>query len=184
MKTTDLGHSAWGARLFQRLATLPKTQISETALRAPLPPTCHRDHHCPARQLKASSTHGPSAPSRQHLTLHTSTSAANGLTRSPPTLPLVETRLCKRRPQGGRDADGAAIAVQQTGPGFHPETPCFRTRCPIVMSPVGRTTPQAAATTTTGTSTSEDFRPGQHRATRTISIKQQQNKLLPPPLLH
>jgi hypothetical protein len=46
MATTDRGHSAWGPRHIHRLTPLPRTQISETAMRAPPLPNCHRDHHC------------------------------------------------------------------------------------------------------------------------------------------
>jgi hypothetical protein len=137
-------HSAWGPRLTHRLNLLCQglrylKLLRKHHLRLAVIEKHHSTMHA------SSSSPAPMAPlhlAANTLTLRTSSSTAYGPSRPPPTLPLAETSLRKRRPQGGSDADGAAVAVQKTGLGFHPETPSFRTWRPIVLSPTGRTTPQ------------------------------------------
>jgi hypothetical protein len=172
----------WGSHLFHRLASLQKTQISEIALRAPLPPTCHRDHHCPTCQLKTSSTYGPSAPSRQHQDLAHLNFHYERATRPPPTLPLVETRLRKRRSKEDATPMVLPSPSNKLDWVFTSRLHASGRSAPIVLSPAGRTTPEAATTTTTSTSTSEDFRPGLPYAQSQPSSNKQTPTTPAPPL--
>ncbi|CAN6327867.1 unnamed protein product [Urochloa humidicola] len=131
MKTTDLGHSAWGPRLSHRLTPLPRTQISETAKRAKastqlsLGSPLHHD-----RKLKASRTHGPSAPTWQH---GPSAPPCRCTRATPPNSHyhcLAKAGLQMRRLQGGHDANDAA-AARPYWTGFSPQrVPCCRSMKP------------------------------------------------------
>jgi hypothetical protein len=129
LKITDLGHSAWGPRHFHRLTLLCqglrylRNQLGSTTSAQPSPRSpLHLVH-----QLKMSISMGSLHPAANTKTLCTSRATADGPSRPPPTLASAEMSLCKRHLQGGRDADGATVARPTTGPGFHLETPYFRT---------------------------------------------------------
>jgi hypothetical protein len=61
--------------------------------------------------------------------------------------------------------------VHNNGPSFHPENPCFRTRCSVVMPQREERRRKGAATTTTDKSAGEGFRLDQRHACRTLTDK-------------
>jgi hypothetical protein len=95
-KTTGPGHSAWGARLFHRVTLLcqghrylrPQNSIY-SAQPSPRSPQALRD----GSRVKTSSTHGPSAPPRQHEP-SAQPAAQTNLHRdgTPTTMPLGRAR--------------------------------------------------------------------------------------------
>jgi hypothetical protein len=142
IKITDPGHSAWGPRLFHCLTLLHQglrylNPLREQCFR----PAVTEVTTALCTPTQDSSTHGSSAPCRQHKDQAHPLSCCTRANQPPIILPQAESSLHKWRLQGGRDADEAAVARPATRLGFHPETLCSRTRRPIVMPPTGRTTP-------------------------------------------
>jgi hypothetical protein len=108
METTDLGHSAWGPRLIQRLTLRYLKPLQEHHLRQPKP----RSPQHLARQSRHPAPKGSCAPPRQHERgTPPQPLRSSYTTKQPPiTLSQAATGLGKRHLQEGRDADGATTA--------------------------------------------------------------------------
>ncbi|CAO2037846.1 unnamed protein product [Urochloa humidicola] len=165
MKITDPGHSAWGPRLFHRLALLCQRlrYLNETAKRATPPNNQHLDPH--------STKHDNSRP------LHTWVLRTILLTRTKRTSSAVPRGSSQdgsqmQRLQGGYDANGAAVARPKMDRVHTLENPRLRKHGASQWCPQrGARRHKGIATIATDTNVSESFRLNQHQAYGTFLAK-------------